>query len=110
GADAGEIQSIAAADVAVKNLADMKRQSEAETFDGVIVIGISQGLDQGAGFARGVKNAAADLRGIAATVGNWEYRQKSVAHEFQNLSAMPQDRFDLAVEVTIEHVHHGFRR
>jgi hypothetical protein len=104
--DAGEIQPITAADVAVQHLADMERQTEAEAFDGMIAIGMSQGFEIGPAFPRCVENAAADPRGVAA-VGDREYRQKSVAHEFQYLAALPQDRANLAIEIAIEHFHHG---
>ena len=70
-----EFQPIAAADVAVQNLADMKREAKAEAFDGVIVVGMTQGFDLGAGFARSVENAAADLRRIGAVLANRKYGQ-----------------------------------
>ena len=61
GTDAGEVEPVAAADIAEQNPADMQRDAEAETLDG-FAIGVAHRLDAGAGFPRGLQHAPADLR------------------------------------------------
>ena len=59
GADAGEIEPVAAADIAVEHLSDMQSEAEAETVDGV-ADRIPHRLDAGAGLARGLQHARAN--------------------------------------------------
>ena len=87
GTDAGEVEPVAAADIAVQNLPDMQRDAEAEALDGV-ADRIMHRFDAGAGFARGLQHARADLLGIADLFRDRKHREQPVAHELQHLAAM----------------------
>src|SRR5689334_21989069 len=58
--DAGEVEPVAAADIAVEDSPEVKRDAEAETLDAAIDR-ILQRLDAGPGLARSFEHAAADL-------------------------------------------------
>src|ERR1700738_2195171 len=58
GADAGEVEPVAAADIAVEDFSDVQRHPEAKALDGFRNRGM-HGIDAGAGFARGFPRAGA---------------------------------------------------
>ena len=107
--DAGEVEPVAAADIAVQNFSDMQRDAEAKTLDG-FADRVVHGVDVGAGLARGFQNVGADLLGIADRFRDRKHRQQPVAHELQDFAAMGPDRRHLAVEIVIENIDHGLGR
>src|SRR5205814_1275231 len=109
GADAGEIEPVAAADIAVENLADMQRDAETEALDVVAELVLHR-LDAGAGFARGFEHVAADLLLVADIFVDRKHREQPVAHIFQDFATMVADRRDLAVKILIENIDHGLGR
>src|SRR6202011_1109344 len=56
GADAGEVEPVAAADIAVEDVSDVQRHPEAKALDG-FRNRVMHGIDAGAGFARGFQRA-----------------------------------------------------
>src|SRR5271156_828063 len=94
--DASEIETIAAADVAVHHLADMKRQPKA--YWRFVLAGGRQLGDARKKFPRARQGAAANRIGFAIA-GNRENRQQTVAHEFEHLAAVVEDRRHLAAEI-----------
>ena len=98
GADAGEIEPVAAADIAVEHLAQMKRQAEAHR-------GASPPATcKPPPSARVAWRPRAPRRNgpVGPRLGHREYRQQPVADEFQHLAAMLDDRRHLAIEIAIE--------
>ena len=87
GADAGEVEPVAAADIAVENSSDMQRDAEAKPFDGV-ADRILQVGDAGAGFVGGFEDARANLLLVADIFVDRENREQPVAHVFQHFAAM----------------------
>src|SRR5271155_3766870 len=100
-ADTGEIEPVAAADIAVENLSDMQSYTEAEPLDDLADRKL-HGPDIGARLAGRFKHLRAGISDIADILIERKHREQSVAHEFQNLAAMGSDRRNLAVEVLIE--------
>ena len=98
GADAGEIEPVAAADIAVQNFPDMQRDAEAEALDG-FADRVMHRLDAGAGFARGLQHVAANLPDVADIFVDRKHREQAVAHELQHFPAMGPDRRHLTVEI-----------
>src|SRR5262249_3510391 len=86
GADAGEIEPVSAADVAIQDVADVKRQSKTHAADFNSGRPI-QRSDVSARLVCAGQCAGANLRGVAV-VSNWEDGQQAVAHEFENFAAM----------------------
>jgi len=108
GPDAGEVEAVATADVAVKHRADMERQPEAKAFDGVAAFGISQFRHAWRGIRDRVENLTADLRGVAVIsppTGN--NAQQTVAHEFQHFAAA---RVIASMKIAVEIIDHRSRR
>src|SRR5665213_1177039 len=105
GPDAGEVEPVAAADVAVENLSDMQREPEAESLDR-LPERIAHRLDAGAGFARGLEHARTDLLNAAVLIRDRTHCEQPVAHEFQNLAAVIPDCRNLAVEIAVENIDH----
>src|SRR5258707_10225587 len=64
GTDTGEIEPVAAADIAVQNSPDMQCDTEAEALDG-FSDRVMHRIDAGAGYAGGFQHVAADLLDIA---------------------------------------------
>ncbi len=87
----------------------MQRHAEAEAL-AALAARILHGIDIGPGLARGFEHAGADLADIALVLGDREHRQQSVAHEFQDLSAVLTYRRHLAIEILIEDVDHDLGR
>src|ERR1700760_4698012 len=83
-ADAGEIEPVAAADIAVENLSDMERHAETKPLDGLADPKL-HGLDIGARLASCFQHLRARLADIADILIERKYREQAVAHEFQNL-------------------------
>ena len=106
GTDAGEVEPVAAADIAVQNFSDMQRDPEAEALDS-FSYGVIHRIDTGAGLARGFQYARANLLNIAVLLRDRKDGEQPVAHEFQNFPAMLPDRRHLAVKVMIEDIHYG---
>src|SRR5450631_4615609 len=100
GADAGEVEPVAAADIAVENFSDMQGDAEAEALDRSADRKMHR-FHAGAGFARRLQHTAADLTAIADIFVNRKHRQQPVAHEFQNLPAMAPDRRYLAIKIAV---------
>src|SRR3954471_477427 len=73
-ADAGEVEAVAAADIAVENVADVEGHPKAEALDDV-ADRIRERLDAGAGFARRLQHPRADMRGIADIFVDREHRE-----------------------------------
>ena len=109
GTDAGEVEPVAAADIAVENSPDMQGDAEAKPFDGV-----ADRILQSATLARdslgGFEDARANLLLVADIFVDRKNREQPVAHIFQHFAAMIPDRGDLAIEVMVQDVDHGFRR
>ena len=72
--DAGEVEPVAAADIAVQDFADMEGDAETKLLDG-FAVRVLQRVNAGAGFARGFQHAAAHLRNITVAVGDRKHRQ-----------------------------------
>jgi hypothetical protein len=87
----------------------MERHAEAKPFDGVADRVLQVG-DAGAGFLGGFEDARANLLLVADIFVDRKHREQPVAHIFQHFAAMIPDRGNLAVEVIIQHIDHGFRR
>src|SRR5258706_2927725 len=109
GTDAGEVEPVAAADIAVQNSPDMQRDPEAEALDS-FSYGVIHRIDTGARLARGFQYARANLLNVAVLLRDRKDGEQPVAHEFQNFPAMRPDRRHLAVKIMIEDIHYGFRR
>ena len=100
-ADAGEIQPVAAADIAVEHLAQMQRQTEADAPRSPAAL---ERLDVCAALraprrARVRRPRRRRRRPVAG-----KDRQQPVAHEFQHLAAVLEDRGHLAVEIAVEQI------
>lgn len=109
GTDAGEIEPVAAANIAVEDFSDMQGDAEAEALDSLANLEMHR-FDAGAGSARRLQHAAADLMDIADILVNRKHRQQPVAHELQDFPALASDRRHLAIEIAIENLHHGLGR
>jgi len=107
GADAGKVQPVAAADIAVEHVAQMKRQSKAHR--GAVAACGPQSRDFRARDMRGLERRGAHGRVVRA-LPDREYRQQPVAHEFKNLAALFDDRRHLAIEIAIEQTDQSVRR
>src|SRR6516225_5071644 len=107
GADAGEIEPVSAADVAIQDVADVKRQSKTHAADFNSGRPI-QRSDVSARLICAGQCARANLRGVAL-VSNREDGQQAVAHEFENVPAMLDDRGNLAIEIVIEQLNQSLR-
>src|SRR5436189_183322 len=77
GASGGEFRPRAAADVAVKNVAEVQRDAETETLD-LVANGIAHGLDTGTRLARSFQHARADLLGVADILIHRKHGEQSV--------------------------------
>src|ERR1700734_2041992 len=85
GTDAGEVEPVAAADIAVQNFSDVQRYPKSKALDGV-ADRVAQGPDAFAVLARSLQHVAADLSDIAVLFGNRERREQAVAHELQHFA------------------------
>ena len=102
GADACEIEPITAANIAVEHFADMKRQTKAYSVRiGKRVDGINVDL----GFARGGERAEAGLACIRHAFSEGEDRQQPVANELEDLTAVPENRWNLTIEITVKRIN-----
>ena len=86
----------------------MQRHAETEAFD-ALAARVAHGIDIGAGLARSLQHAHANFTDIAVTLCDREHGEQSVAHELQDLSAVPANCRHLAIEILIEDVDHDFR-
>src|SRR3984885_1123341 len=91
GTDAGEIEPVAAADIAEQNFSDMQRHPEAKALDG-FSDRIMHRIDTGAGFPRGLQHVAANLLRVLYRIRDRKNREEPVAHELQGFSARGRDR------------------
>src|ERR1035437_10299944 len=82
-ADAGEIQPVTAADIAVEHFAKMERQTKAYAVCKADIGRRFDGVDVDLCFARRSERAITDLAYIRRSFGQGEDRQQSVANEFQ---------------------------
>src|SRR5215469_6136777 len=100
-ADTGEIESVAAADIAVQHLADMQREAKARaTADPDPDKGVGCGnlrLD----FVGCLQRLSARVREVGRLAGDRKDRQHPVAHEFQDFASAVENRRDLAIEIAI---------
>src|ERR1700720_2860357 len=109
GTDAGEVEPVATADIAVQNFSDMQRDPETKALDGFTNREV-HGFDIGAGLAGGGQDVAANFLRIAWLLRDRKYRQQAVTHEFQDFAAMGPDRRHLAVKIEIEDIDHSLSR
>ena len=86
-ADAGEVEPVAAADIAVENSPDMQRDAEAKPLDGVADRILHLG-DAGARLVGGFQHVRADLPLVADIFVDRKNREQPVAHVFQHFAAM----------------------
>ena len=107
--DAGEVEPVAAADIAVQNFSDMQRDPETKTLDGFANREV-HGFDIGAGLAGGCQDVGANILRIAGLLRDRKHRQQSVTHELQDFAAMGPDRRHLTVEIEVEDIHHALSR
>ena len=108
-ADAGEIEPVAAADIAEQNFSDMQRHPETEALDG-FADRVMHRIHAGAGFPRGLQHVAAHLLGVAYRFRDRKHRQQAVAHKLQHFPAMGLDRMHLTIKILVENIHHGLGR
>ena len=108
--DAGEIEPVAAADIAVQHLADVQRQPEADRVRRRRPAACRARRSARSRLARGGERPAADLVRVVAVRRQRENRQQSVADELQHLAAVLEDRRHLAVEIAVEQIDQLLRR
>ena len=105
-ADTGEVEPVAAADVAVHHVAGVERKSEADRPRRLCGV---ESVDAPARVQRAGECALADLPRVVG-LGEREDRQQAVADEFQHLAAAVEDRRHLAVEIAVEQIDQLLRR
>ena len=105
--DAGEIEAVAAADIAVHHLADVQREPEADRI--LAFRRARQFGDACPHFPRAGKRAAAN-RGRVGVAGDRKNRQQAVTHEFEHLAAVIEDRRHLRAEIAVQAVDQSLRR
>ena len=105
--NASKIEAVTAADIAVHHLSDVKRKAKAYRR---FILGLARQFgDAGPHFKRAGKRATTNSGGIVVA-GNGENRQQSIAHELEHLTAVIEDRGNLAAEIAIKNVDHGLWR
>ena len=106
-ADAGEIEAVAAADIAVHDLADMKRKAEPDRR--LVLAGRRQLGDALLEFLRARERAPTNLADFILR-GDGKDRQQAVAHEFEHLAAVTEHGRHLAAEIEVQTVDQRLRR
>src|SRR4029077_7960990 len=86
-ANTGEVEPVAAADIAVQDCSDMQCEAETETLL-VLPNRKSHVSDTGAGLMGGFQNVTANLLGITYIFVDREDREQPVSHIFQDFAAM----------------------
>src|SRR5262249_45528637 len=99
--DDGEVEPVAAADIAVKHLADVQCQAETDGVAAGVPSRCRHSGDALSRVKRGGKRAPAHRAGIGFRRDR-ENREQAVSHKFEHLAASLEDWRHLAIEITIE--------